>query len=122
MLTRGILSTISAIFLLSAVCSERNIKNTPYNNGEIIFLNKITGKKNKLILRHQKELILDNLIIRLDKCYKSSKRNFTMCISVFEKRLTDDLKVKYKGCFNSSDHCVKNFLDPVYELFPIRCF
>jgi len=94
-------------------------------NGEIIALNKITAKSEKLTFKVGEEKYFGNIQIKLHKCVKSLdpyKEDNYLLMTVTEYKIDEDPKLLFQGWMTSSSISLSTFEHPIYEIFAQNCF
>lgn len=96
-----------------------------YENGEIIVLNKITAKSEKMTFKIGEEKYFGNIKIKLHKCVKNldpyNEDNYLL-MTVTEYKIDEDPKLLFQGWMLSSSISLSTFEHPIYEIFAKDCF
>ncbi|MCF8462355.1 MAG: DUF2155 domain-containing protein [Rickettsiaceae bacterium] len=107
---------------------EKNLEDviTAKNNAaEIIVLNKITAKSEKILLKLGQPLYVGNLYIRLDSCFSklddSGQRNDSAFLSISEENIDDDPVLLFENWLFSSNIALNNFDHAAYQVILSRC-
>ena len=102
---------------------SNNLKSLPY--GEIIVLNKITTKSQKLVLQVGEVKYFNTLSIEINKCINShdliNPNNF-MLITIFDNKVMANSLSVFHGWMMSNNLSISSLEHPVYEIIPRRCF
>ena len=94
------------------------------DKAEIIILNKITAKSQKIIFRLGEAKFFGNTSIKLHKCIMSTdpfNANNLMLLSVSDNKIEDENLSIFHGWVFSSNPSLSTVEHPVYEVLPIRC-
>jgi len=94
-------------------------------NANIIVLNKITAKSEKITLQLEKDYYIGNIKICLNKCARSlSNTQATESkafINVMEESLDEDSRKIFSGWVFSSNIGFNNITHPIYQIILLSC-
>lgn len=99
-----------------------NLRTMPY--AEMIVLNKITTKSEKIIFKVGEVRFFNNISIEVNKCVNNPNildPNNMMLITVFDNKIATDKLSVFHGWMMSNNLSISSLEHPVYELIPKRC-
>jgi len=94
------------------------------DRAELIILNKITAKSQKVIFNLGEVKFFGNISIEVHKCIKSTdpfNANNLMLLTVFDNKIEDENLSIFHGWVFSSNPSLSTMEHPVYEALPMRC-
>ncbi len=99
-----------------------NLRTMPY--AEIIVLNKITAKSEKIIFKVGEVKFFNNISVEVNKCVNNPSifdPNNMMLMTVFDNKIATDKLSVFHGWMFSNNFSISSLEHPVYELLPQRC-
>ena len=92
---------------------------------EIVALNKVTSKSEKISVKIGESSFFGNIEITLFKCYKSSDLYNPIdkiLLKVDEHRVDSDPETIFQGWLFSSNQSISGLNHPVYEIMALKCY
>ena len=99
-----------------------NLRTMPY--AEIIVLNKITTKSEKIIFKVGEVKFFNNISVEVNKCVNNPSSldpNNMMLITVFDNKIVTDKLSVFHGWMLSNNLSISSLEHPVYALIPQKC-
>lgn len=104
---------------------NENAEFKDYENCEIIALNKITAKSERLTFKIGEEKYFGNIKIKTHKCVKNldpyNEDNYIL-MTVTEYKIDEDPELIFQGWMTSGSISLSTFEHPIYEIFAQNCF
>jgi hypothetical protein len=125
--TRCMADVFDVIDKNDAIDSNININQSSnsYTSAQVIILNKITAKSERIKLDKDKLYYVGNIALSLKRCVhnvsKDSAINDFAFIDIFEDKLEEDLKLVFRGWIISSNLGINNFNHPIYQVILDAC-
>lgn len=94
------------------------------DKAELIVLNKITAKSQKLIFTIGEVKFFGNISVEVHQCIKSTdpfNANNLMLLTVFDNKIEDENLSIFHGWVFSSNPSLSTIEHPVYEVLPVQC-
>ncbi|MDG1436525.1 MAG: DUF2155 domain-containing protein [Rickettsiaceae bacterium] len=94
------------------------------DRAELIILNKITAKSQKVVFSIGEVKFFGNISVEVHKCTKNTdpfNANNLMLITVFDNKIPDENLSVFHGWVMSSNPSLSTVEHPVYEVLPVKC-
>lgn len=94
------------------------------NFAEVVVINKITTKSEKVLLKIGDLKYLGNISVEIHKCVKDTnpyKPNNSILLTIFDNKIDDDRIKIFHGWMMSNNLSVSTLEHPVYEVIPVSC-
>ena len=95
------------------------------NSVEIIILNKITAKSEKVVLKLNQPIYVGNLYISLDNCFsgltENGEKNDIAFLTIEEEKIDEDSITLFRNWLFSSNIALNNFDHPAYQVILSHC-
>lgn len=104
---------------------SNNNKFISKNSAEIIILNKITAKSEKIVLKLNQSIYVGNLYINLGSCFsgltESGEKNDIAFLTIEEEKIDEDSVTLFQNWLFSSNLALNNFDHPAYQVILSHC-